>query len=75
MTSPHLPAGVRFSNQAEKSGSATSAAFSGVLKYPGAIALTCRPFGAQSVAIPFVKFATAPFVAVYGAMPGRANAV
>ena len=74
-TLPHLPAGVRFSSQAENSGSATKAAVNFVSKYPGAIALICSHLPAQSVAIPFVMFATAPFVVVYGAMPGRASIV
>ena len=46
--------------QAVNSGSATKAAFSGVSKYPGAMALTRRPFGPQSVAMPLVRLATAP---------------
>ena len=63
-TLPQRPAGVRFSSQAEKSGSVTSAAFSGVSKYPGAMALQFSPYLAQSVAMPLVRLPTAPFVAV-----------
>ena len=39
------------------------------------MALQFIPYCAQSVAIPFVRLPTAPLVAVYGAIPGRANAV
>ena len=63
-TLPQRPAGVRFSSQALNAGSATSAAFRGVSKYPGAMALHWSPCFAQSVAMPLVRFPTAPFVAV-----------
>src|SRR5580700_11600284 len=71
-TFPQRPAGVRLHSHALNSGLATSAAFNGVSKYPGPIALICSPNLAQSAHIPFVRFLTAPFEAVYGAMVGRA---
>ena len=63
-TLPQRPAGVRLDSHVVKSGSATNAAFSGVSKYPGAIALQFNPCCAQSVAMPLVRLPTAPFVAV-----------
>lgn len=42
-TLPQRPCGVRFCNHVVNSGSATSAAFNGVSKYPGAMALQFSP--------------------------------
>src|SRR3954451_18830648 len=71
---PQRPAGVRRSSHSLKAGSDHSASLSGVRMYPGAIALQLSPCLAQSTAMPLVRFATAPFVAVYGAIDVRASA-
>src|SRR6059058_585652 len=70
---PQRPAGVRRSSHALNSGSDDSASLSGVRMYPGPIALQLSPCRAQSVAMPLVRLATAPLVAVYGAIVARAS--
>src|SRR3954447_9453792 len=70
---PQRPAGVRRSSHSLNAGSDDSASLSGVRMYPGPIALQLSPCRAQSVAMPLVRFTTAPLVAVYGAIVALAS--